>query len=111
MSALARHNWRDLRPDTGRVIEVGFRLLGWFAVSLLAAAGLFVVVFVAFGNFTLEGFFLQLANLSNRYGSANAGRRVAFGNELQLVGAIALAATMICRRASFSQVFAARGKD
>lgn len=111
MSAFARLRWRDARPDTGRVIEVGFRLAGWTAVSLLAATGLFVVVFAALGNFTLEGFFLQLANLSNRYGSADAGRRAAFGDDLLLVGAIAFAATMVCRRASFSQVFAARGRD
>ena len=111
MTARARLRWRDVRPDPGRVIEVGFRLLGWSAVSLLAAAGLFVVVFAAFGNFALEGFFQQLANLANRFGSADPQRRAAFGDDLLLVGAIALGATMLLRRASLAQVFATRRRD
>ena len=110
MTARVRLRWLDVRLDPGRVIEVGFRLLEWSAVSLLAAAGLFVLMFAALGNFTLEGFFLHLANLSNRYGSAAAGRRAAFGDDLLLVGAIALGATMVCRRASLAQVFAIRGR-
>ncbi len=107
--------WFDARPDTGpdagKLIEVSFRLLGWLAVSLLAAAGLFVAVFAAFGNFTLDGFFLHLANIANRYGSADAARRAAFGETLLLVGGAVLGAAMFLRRASLVQIFVKREKD
>ena len=111
MSALTSLRWRETLPDTGRVIKVGFRLLGWIVVSLLAAAGLFVLMFATFGNFTLEGFFRQLANLSNRYGSAGAARRMQFGETLLVVSAVALGVTMVCRRSSLAQIFADRAED
>ncbi|MBA3895671.1 MAG: hypothetical protein H0X36_00715 [Sphingomonadaceae bacterium] len=97
--------------DVGRAIEVGFRLLGWSAVTLLATAGLFVLVFFALGNFTLEGFFLQVANLADRYGVADPTRRVAFQDDLRLVSGIALSATMFLRRASLGQVFSSEAGE
>jgi hypothetical protein len=99
------------KPDLGRAIEVGFRLLGWSAVTLLATAGLFFVVFAAFGNFTLEGFFLQVANLADRYGAADVTRRAAFGEDLRLVSGIALSVTMFFRRGSLGQVFSSEAGE
>jgi hypothetical protein len=106
MIALSALRLPSAKPDLGRIIEVGFRLLGWSAVTLLAAGGLFVFVFAAFGNFTLEGFFLQVANLVQRYGTADAARRSAFQADLIIVAGIAIAGTMFFRRGSLGQVFA-----
>jgi hypothetical protein len=93
--------------DVGRVIELGFRLLGWSAVSLLAAGGLFVFLFAAFGSFTLEGFFLHIGNLAAHYATADVARRSAFQTDLIVVVAIATAGTMFFRRGSLARVFAA----
>lgn len=93
------------RPDLGRAIEVGFRLLGWSAVTLLAAAGVFVVAFAMLGNFSVEGFFLQLANLADRYGAADTPRRLAFQGELRFVAAILLLTITFFRRASLRAAF------
>ena len=108
MSAMSALRLAVARPEPGRVIEIGFRLLGWCAVTLLATAGLSVVVFAALGNFTLEGFFLALANLADRYTAANADRRGSFNDDILLVGTIALGATMALRRGSLRHVFSDR---
>lgn len=93
------------RLDLGRAIEVGFRLLGWSSVTLLAAAGVFVVAFAMLGNFSAEGFFLQLGNLADRYSAADTPRRLAFQSELRFVAAILLLAITFFRRASLMGAF------
>ena len=98
------------RLDWGRAIEVGFRLAGWAAVTLLAAAGLFVLVFAAFGNFTLSGFFLQVANLADRFGAADEARRTAFQADLNVIVAVAVAGTMFFRRGSLKRAFRSSGE-
>ena len=93
------------RIDVGHAIAVGFRLLGWSAVTVLVVAGLFVVALAAFGNFTLEGFFLHVANLAERYNSADAARRLSFQHTLLIVTLIALGMITLFRRASLARVF------
>ena len=105
MSALARPAVPERSSYFGRAVEIGFRLLGWTAVTLLVVGGLFVVAFAMLGHFTADGFFLQLANLADRYGTADAARRAAFHDDLRLVAAIALSATMVFRRGSLGRVF------
>ena len=111
MSALAVVVLPDRPSHVGRAIEVGFRLAGWFAVTALAVAGLFVVAFVMLGNFTFEGFFLQLANLATRYGAADAVRRAHFQQNLVLVAAILLGATMFFRRGTLARIFVTSRED
>ena len=105
MTALSPTTAPARRIDPGRAIEVGFRLLGWTAVTLLVVGGFFVLAFAAFGNFTLEGFFLHVANLSTRYNSADAVRRASFQHTLLIVTLIALSATTVFRRGSLVRAF------
>jgi hypothetical protein len=105
MSALAGPAASDRPSYFGQAVLIGFRLLGWTAVTLLVVGGIFVVAFAVLGNFTLQGFFLQLANLADRYGTADAVRRAAFHDDLRLVAAVALSATMVFRRGSLGRVF------
>ena len=109
--ALRRQRAMSRKLDLGRAVEIGFRLAGWGAGTLLATGGLFVLVFVALGNFTLEGFFLQLANLADRYGTADAARRAAFAGDLLLAGCIALGLAAVFRRGSLRQVFSTRAGE
>jgi hypothetical protein len=101
MSALAGPAASDRPSYFGQAVLIGFRLLGWTAVTLLVVGGIFAVL----GKFTLQGFFLQLANLADRYGTADAVRRAAFHDDLRLVAAVALSATMVFRRGSLGRVF------
>ena len=96
------------RPNyAGRAIEIGFHLLGWGAVTLLAAGGMLVLVFAAFGNFTLDGFFLQVANLADRYGTADLARRSSFHGDLAAIAAAVIVGTAFFRRASLRHALAA----
>ena len=98
------------RLDIGASIAVGFRLLGWTAVTGLATAGLFVVAFAMLGNFTLEGFFAQIGNIADRYARADTARRASFADELWIGSLILLAAVMVLRRGSLAQVFIIDGE-
>ena len=103
--ALRRQRAGNARFDVGIAVEIGFRLLGWTAVTVLVVGGLFVAAFAMLGNFTPDGFFLQLANLADRYTAADAARRSAFHGDLRLVAAVALSATTLFRRGSLARVF------
>ena len=84
---------------------VGLRLLGWTAVTLLVVGGVFVLAFAAFGNFSLEGFFLHVANLATRYNGADAARRTSFQHTLLIVTLIALCVVTVLRRGSLVRAF------
>ena len=105
MSALARPAVPERPSYFGQAVVIGFRLLGWTAVTVLVVGGIFVVGFAMLGNFTADGFFLQLANLADRYAMADAARRAAFHGDLSLVAGFALSATMFFRRGSLGRVF------
>lgn len=99
------------RLDLGHAIAVSFRLLGWSAVTTLVVAGSLVVAFAAFGNFTLEGFFLHVANLANRYNSADAERRMSFQHILLVITLIALGMATVFRRASLMRALRDDGRS
>lgn len=103
--AIRRQRTSRAGIDLGRVVETGFRLAGWAAVTTLTVAGLFVVAFAMLGNLTFEGFFLQLANLADRYGSAEAARRASFLAELRWIGLALLVGTAFFRRGSLVRIF------
>ena len=111
MNALAAITAPARRIDFGRCIAIGFRLLGWTAVSVLAVLGLFVVAFAAFGNLTTFGFFFQLANLAVHYCSADALRQASFQQTLATVFGLALLATTFFRRGSLIQAFRVARED
>ena len=93
------------RLDIGTAIAVGFRLLGWTAVTGLATAGLFVVAFAMLGNFTLEGFFAQIGNIADRYARADAARRLSFEQVLGTASPLLMSGVALLRRASLAQIF------
>ena len=97
--------------ELGRAVEAGFRLAGWTAVTALAVAGLFVLGFAMLGNFTFEGFFLQLANLADRYAAADLARRSSFLAELRWVGLVLLVGTAFLRRGSLARIFVDSKED
>lgn len=91
------------RIDVGLGIEIGFRLMGWAAVTALVVAGLFVAAFAMLGNFSLEGFFMQVANLADRYGAADGARRAAFHKQLWSIALILFVMVMFFRRGSLAR--------
>ena len=97
--------------ELGRSVEAGFRLAGWTAITMLAVAGLFVLGFAMLGNFTFEGFFLQLANLADRYAAADLARRSSFLAELRWVGLFLLVGTAFFRRGSLARIFVDSKED
>jgi uncharacterized membrane protein YphA (DoxX/SURF4 family) len=111
MNALALITVPARRIDVGRRIAIGFRLLGWTAVTVLAVLGLFVVAFAAFGNLTMFGFFFQLANLAAHYCSADSQRQASFQQTLAIVFGLALLATTFFRRGSLVQAFRVARED
>ncbi|MET0504185.1 MAG: hypothetical protein ABWZ85_02570 [Luteibacter sp.] len=84
---------------------IGLRLSGWAAVTLLAALGCFVLLFLMLGNFEAAGFFSHLDNLARRFAEADAARRSHF---LTLVGWVSVALVLVvtaCRMRSLLAVF------
>jgi hypothetical protein len=84
---------------------VALRLTGWAAVTLLAALGCFVVLFLMLGNFEAAGFFAHLDNLARRFAEADAARRSHF---LTLVAWVSVALVLVvtaCRMRSLAAVF------
>lgn len=76
------------------------RLAGWATVTVLATLGCFVVFFLMLGNFSAEGFFAHLANLSSRFTSADVARQSQFLNLSATVSAVLFAGVAISRRSS-----------
>ena len=100
-----------VRIELSRAVEAGFRFAGWAAVTALTVAGLFVVGFAMLGNFTFEGFFLQLANLADRYAAADLARRSSFLAELRWAGLVLLVGTAFFRRRSLARIFVDSKED
>ena len=109
--ALRRQHAPRVRIELGRAVEAGFRLAGWTAVTMLAVAGLLVVAFAMLGNFTFEGFFLQLGNLADRYAAADLARRSSFLAELRWASLVLLVGTAFFRRGSLARIFVDSKED
>lgn len=60
------------------LVEIGFRFLGWLAVTTLCAAGILFLLFLLMSGFSAESFFAHLANIASRYLDAEEARRAAF---------------------------------
>lgn len=89
----------------GAVTACGLRLMGWFAVNVLAAAGVMALILFAIGDFSLPITMAQLANLADRYVAANAIRRDQFDQEV-LIGFFAiLLLVAFFRRSGFARAF------
>ena len=59
----------------GDAVYVALRLCGWLTTTILASAGLFVVLFVMAGNGSPDGFFTQVNLLAAHYLAADADRK------------------------------------
>ena len=79
----------DLRADNRRLLVdlrvwiadacfASLVLTRWVSVTLLATMGLYVLFFLALGDFTPEGAFAQLDNLARRYLEASPDRQASF---------------------------------
>lgn len=89
----------------GAVTACGLRLMGWFAVNVLAAAGVMALILFAIGDFSLPVTMAQLANLADRYVAANAIRRDQFDSQV-IIGFFAILLTVaFFRRGGFARAF------
>jgi NADH:ubiquinone oxidoreductase subunit 5 (subunit L)/multisubunit Na+/H+ antiporter MnhA subunit len=89
----------------GAVTACGLHLIGWFAVNVLAAAGVMALILFAIGDFSLPITMAQLANLADRYVAANAIRRDQFDQEV-IIGFFAILLLIaFFRRGGFARAF------
>lgn len=74
------------------------RLAGWLAVTLACVAALWLLFFMALGNFSFGGTVLQLENFTSRYIAASAERQDRFARLFWLTSAGLFAAVSFFRR-------------
>lgn len=67
-----------LRPRLGGLVQFYLHLAGFTASTLLMTWGLFALLFIALGGFSLDGMMHQLHNLSSRYVTADGDRIASF---------------------------------
>lgn len=94
-----------LRPILADLCYFALRLAGWLALTALATLGLYALLFMALGAFTVDGFFAHLANLSTRFGEADAARQTLFVRQLSVVTLVLFLAVSTARYRSFLAVF------
>jgi hypothetical protein len=79
---------------------LALRLSGWLAVTLGCVAALWLLFFVALGNFSFSGTVLQLDNFASRYVAADTTRQDRFRLFFWLASAALFAAVAFFRRHS-----------
>lgn len=89
----------------------GLRLAGWLAVTLSCVAALWLLLFVALGDFSFGGTVLQLENFASRYVTASAERQDRFAHFFWLTSAGLFAAVGFFRRHSLLSRGAAATSD
>ena len=94
----------------GSLVVLGFRFLGWSAVTVLTVLGLFVVAFALIGNLTFDGFVAALANLADRYVAADSGRRASFRIELAILWGVLLVGVSVLRRGGLARIVNSAGE-
>lgn len=100
-----RFGTKSTSINWGAVAACSLRLTGWFAVNVLAAAGVLALILFAIGDFSLPVTMAQLANLADRYVAATAIRRDRFDQEV-IIGFFAiLLAVAFFRRGGFARAF------
>ena len=89
----------------------GLRLAGWLEVTLGCVAALWLLFFVALGNFSFGGTVLQLENFASRDVAASAERQDRFAQYFWLTSAGPFAAVGVFRRHSLLSRGAAATSD
>lgn len=79
---------------------LALRLIGWLAVTLCCVAALWLLFFVALGNFGFSATVLQLDNFASRYIAATAARQDRFRLLFWLASAALFAGVAFFRRHS-----------
>ena len=93
-------------PTPSRLADgcyLALRLTGWLAVTLGCVAALWLLFFVALGNFSFSGTVLQLENFASRYVAASAERQDHFIRFFWLTSAGLFVAVAFFRRHSLTQ--------
>ncbi len=88
--------WTSARAWIADACFASLVVTRWLSVTILATLGLYVLFFLALGDFTPEGAFAQLDNLARRYLDASADRQQSF-----LRGTLGTFALMFLVLASF----------
>ncbi len=83
---------------------LALRLSGWLAVTLGCVAALWLLFFVALGNFSFSGTVLQLDNFASRYVAATSARRGRFRLLFWLASAALFAGVGFFRRHSLGDL-------
>ena len=108
--AAKRAKNRQLRREMGAdYLHDGLCVVGWLATTVLASAGLFVVLFVMAGNGSPDGFFTQVNLLAAHYLAADAARRASFDGQAMIFIAVVVMATGFFRRAALTTIFRTGG--
>lgn len=79
---------------------LALKLAGWLAVTLGCVAALWLLFFVALGNFSFSGTVLQLDNFASRYVAADTARQDRFRLFFWLASAALFAVLAFFRRHS-----------
>ncbi|MEH6758841.1 MAG: hypothetical protein V7676_15225 [Parasphingorhabdus sp.] len=95
----------------GNLVYVAFRLIGWFATTLLIGAGLFVVLFFMVANGSLFGFFEQLNLLGGHYVVAPPEARAAFDSKLYFIAGFVFLLTGAFRMSGLLSIFESGDSD
>jgi hypothetical protein len=102
---------RSEKLNFGTLLYWALALTGWFATTLLAAAGCFVVLFMMAGNGSLGGFFEQVGLLSQHYLVALPVARGSFDAKmLMAIGSVVLL-TGFFRRSALISIFRTGGRN
>ncbi len=86
------------KPDYGFVAYAFLHFAGFIATTILMTMGVFVLAFLAIGDFSIDGMMHHLANLSSRYIAADAGRVASFKLMIGSAGMLIALAIMFFRR-------------
>jgi hypothetical protein len=90
-------------PSRSRIADtcyLALRLTGWLAVTLACVAALWLLFFVALGNFGFTATVLQLDNFASRYVAADGARQDRFRLFFWLASAALFAGVGFFRRHS-----------
>lgn len=87
-----------VKPDYGFVAYAFLHFVGFIATTLLMTMGVFVLAFLAIGDFSIDGMMHHLANLSSRYVAADTARVASFKLMIGSAGMLIALAIMFFRR-------------
>lgn len=91
-------------------LSLGLELTSFLITTLLLSWGVFVLLFLVLGGFSLDGMMRQLANFSRRYVAADAGRLLAF-HHLLLAAHLAVSLIILIIRRTRLAAMVRRGRS